>query len=310
MPGENVGRLEAWGYDMSIGYRGRINRDISYDISGIFSFGTNRILERPAEYGPLDFRYPIGQSTAAEGREEGYYTNGIIRTQEQLDAINAEWIAKWGYGYTIDDKDAEVGCLYFQDIGRPGNLSIGEPQTVFEPDGKFSSVYDKTYVEKVNDHFVWKNLLPTSISIGAGWKDIKVSMLFSFAYGTSTQAVDKLARTVADTTTNAPAFWHDFWTPDNPNAAYPSPKSFTANQWVSTFWMKDVYQVRLKNLNISYSVPAKISAKWHIPELRIFFAGTNLWSPVKTFKYKEDAIARFNTYPLLKTFSLGLNIKI
>ena len=319
MPSENLGRLEAWGYDMSIGYRGKVGQDFMWNVNGIFSFNTNRILERPTKYSPNDFRYPIGQSTSAEGREQGYITNGIIRTQEQLDDINAEWMERWGHVYTINNKAVEVGSLFFQDIGRPGIASEGEPETVFEPDGNIDIVgqTDMTYLERVNDHFVWKNLLPTSVSLGASWKDLKVSMLFGMAYGVRNQAVDKLARTVPkidddDKILNSPAFWTDFWTADNPNATYPSPSGDNADyvKEVSTFWMKDVYQLRLKNLNVSYDVPAKLTKKWGIPGLRVYFVGTNLWSPISTFDYKEDAIARYNTYPLLRTFSFGLNLKM
>ena len=47
-----------------------------------------------------------------------------------------------------------------------------------------------------------------------------------------------------------------------------------------------------------------------IRELRIFLNGTNLRSPISTFDYKEDAISRYNTYPLLRSVSLGLNVRI
>ncbi|HKJ41590.1 MAG TPA: TonB-dependent receptor [Sunxiuqinia sp.] len=320
MPSENLGRLEAWGYDMSIGYNGKVGNDFRWHVSGNFSFATNRILERPTQYGPNDFRYPIGQSTSAAGREQGFITKGIIRTQEQLDAINAQWMAKWGHVYTINNKPAQVGSLFYQDIGRPGNIAAGEPSTVFEPDGNIdmNSRTDMKYVERVNDHFVWQNLLPNNVSLGFTWKDVKVSTLFGMAYGTTNKVVDKLARTVPSVNNStklvlsSPAFWSDFWTPDNPNAAYPTVAGDNAgyDKEVSTFWMKNVYQLRMKNLNISYDVPKSFSNKLHIPQLRVYFVGTNLWSPISTFKYKEDAIARYNTYPLLRTFSFGVNLKM
>ena len=309
MPGENLGRLEAWGFDGQIGYRGKINRDIYWGISGNFSYATNRIIERPTQYIPEDFRYPIGQSTYAEGREEGFLDHGIIRTQEQLDAINAEYMEKWGHVYLIEGRPAGLGSLHYQDIGRPGNTQIGETRTVFEPDGDITE-YDKTYVEKVGDVLSWKHFLPTNISMNAGWKDLRVSMLWSMAYGINNKVVDKLARTVPTTDANSPAFWSDFWTPENPNAKYPSPFYSGPNQWVSTFWMKDIYQLRLKNVNISYNVPKSVTKNWGIGNLRVFLVGTNLWSPVTTFKYKEDAISRYNTYPMLRTFSLGVNLSI
>lgn len=310
LPSENLGRLEAWGYDASVGYRGQISENFDWNISGNFAFATNRILERPTQWAVNDYRYPIGQSTIAAGREEGYFTEGMIRTQQQLDAINADWVEKWGHVYTIEGRPAEVGSLFFQDIGRPGDPNLGEPETVFEPDGDIHQVHDKTYIERVNDHFVWKNLLPTNVTLGFRWKDLSFSTLWSMSYGISNQVVDKLARTVVTETENSPAFWSDFWTPENTDAAYPNPKFTTYNEWVSSFWMRDIYQLRLQNLNVSYRLPINSANNKGIREMRILLIGTNLWSPITTFDYKEDAIARYNTYPLLRSFSLGLNIKI
>ena len=310
LPSENLGRLNAWGYDMSIGYNGQINQDLRWNISGNFGFATNRILERPTQWAPNDYRYPIGQSTSAAGREEGYFTEGIIRTPAQLEAINAQWINQWGHAYTIEGKPAQVGSLFFQDIGRPGDPAKGEPETVFEPDGDIHQVHDKTYLERVNDRLVWKNLLPTNMNIGLSWKNFRLSTLWGMSWGIRNQVVDKLARTVVTETDNSPAFWSDFWTPDNTNAAYPDPRFGTYNQWVSSFWMRDVYQLRLKNLNISYALPSKFAADRRLPDMRIFITAVNLWSPITTFKYKEDAISRYNTYPLLRSFNLGLNIKV
>jgi hypothetical protein len=185
---------------------------------------------------------------------------------------------------------------------------------VFEPDGKIdvenTISSDKTYVERVNDHLVLKNLLPSNISMGATYKGVKFSMLWGMSYGITNKVVDKLARTVPTESENAPAFWADYWTPDNTDAAYPNPRFAEYNQLVSTFWMRDVFQLRLRNINVSYNIPADLSRKWGIPDLRIFFVGSNLWTPISTFDYKEDAIARFNTYPLLRTFSFGVNLKI
>ena len=79
---------------------------------------------------------------------------------------------------------------------------------MFEPDGDIND-YDKKYVERIGDQLTWKHLLPRNISMGGGWKDLRVSMLWSMAYGISNQAVDKLARTVPTATENSPAFWSD-----------------------------------------------------------------------------------------------------
>jgi len=309
MPGENIGRLEAWGFDGKISYRGTIGSNAFWKISGNFDYATNRIIEMPTEYPENDFRYPIGRSTYAIDLEQGFINHGIIRTQEQLDAINAEYMEKWGHGYLIDGRPVGLGAFHYEDIGRQGNTSIGEPRTVFEPDG-YINEYDKKYLEKINDELTWRNLFPTNLSMSGGWKDVRVNMLWSMAYGFYNRVVDKSARGTATESSNAPSFWADFWTLENPNAKYPSPYYASSNQWVSTFWMKDIYQLRLQNLNVSYVLPREMTKKWGVEQFRIYFSGTNLWTPVSTYKYKDDALNGYSSYPIQRTFNLGINVNI
>ena len=315
MPSENLGILKAWGYDMEIGYHGKPSKDFSWDINGIFNFGTNRYIEMPNKWPVNDYRYEIGQSTSAAGREEGYTTNGIVRSQDQLAEINKEWNEKWGHNYSLfgvdmgNVPDEGLGFLYFQDIGRKGDVLNGEPSTVFEPDGMITE-NDFGYVERTNDKLVWKNLLPVSMNMNLRYKEFSFSMLWTMSYGITNYVTDKLARQAATQSENTPAFWSDFWSVDNPNGAYPNPLYADLNGRVSTFWMKDVKSLRLRTVNISYSVPKKISMKVGIPSLRFYLNGSNLWTPIQTFDYKEDAIARYNTYPLMRTFTFGVNINL
>ena len=310
MPSENIGELKAWGYDAELSYNGTVGREFKWYAKAMFNFAANTIIKKPTPYKENDYRYPIGQSTIAMGREEGYADKGIIRSQEQLDAINREWNEKWGHDYKPFNKVAEVGMLYYQDIGRPGVSSKGEPQTVYEPDGIINEFNDKGYIQRVNDHFVWKNLLPSSISLGGSWKSLAFSALFTMSYGIENEVVDKLARQAPSASSNAPSFWKDFYSTENPNGKYPHPKFAGTNSYVSTFWMRDVKQLRLNSLNVSYNVPSKLSKLVGLPGVRVYFSGTNLWSPIQTHDYKEDAIARFNTYPLLRTFNFGLNVSL
>ncbi len=307
MVSENIGRLEAWGYDMSLEWKARVTSDFSYNIKGVFAYNTNRVLDRPTEYSELDFRYPIGKSTYAASADEGFFDYGIIRTQEQLEAINQTNQEQFGYDMTIYGEPLQLGMLYYQDIGRPGNIAEGEPPIVFEPDGRITDE-DITYIQRVNDDFHWKNLLPSSTTIGAKWKNVSVNMQFNMMYGITNREVDKLARSAPTINLNAPAFWKDFYTEDNINAKYPSPRYASFNELRSSFWYKDRVLLRLRNLNVSYTLPAKLVNDYGLTSIRVFFVGTNLWTPISTFDYKEDAIARFNSYPFLKTYNFGLNL--
>lgn len=310
MVSENIGRMESWGYEMELGYTERfLDNKASFFIKGNFGYHTNRIIDRPTDLLPTDFRYPIGKSTTTIGADQGYVTHGIVRTQEEADAINQANMEKYGVPYTIFGKTIAPGMLYYQDIGRLGNVSDDEPQIVHEPDGKVDE-NDITYIQKVNDKLEWLNILPTSVSLGGTYYGFSLNMQFNLAYGLTSNSVDKLARTAPTKDYNSPEFWKDYYTEDNINAKYPSPLYASDNSQTSDFWMKNVYQLRLRTVNLSYRIPDRVIKDWGISTFRVFFAGTNVWTPISTFDYKDDAIARYNTYPLMKTFNFGVNITL
>jgi len=301
MPSENYGEMKAWGYDMSIGYSDRIAEHMRWYVKSNFEFATNRVLKKPQSAGVIGtWLDEIGRPGG--GYETGYVVDGIISTQEQLDAILEKYP-----GFTIFGDTPKLGMLNFQDIGRPGNTAAGELPYVFEPDGKVDD-YDMMHIVVPNMNLHWKNLLPTSISLGGSWKGLKIDANFNASWGIGEKMVDKNARGAPSATSNVPAFWKDYWTLENPDAAFPSPAWSSDNSRTSTFWIRKRKELRLKVLTVSYNLPKAFSLKYRLPDIRVYFTGTNLWTPISTFDYKEDAIAKFNSYPLMKTFNFGLNV--
>lgn len=301
MPEENYGEMKAWGYDMSIGYNDRIGEDFRWYIKTNFEFATNRVLKKPQSAGVIGtWLDEIGRP--GNGYESGYVVDGIISTQEQLDAILAE-----NPGFTIFGDTAQLGMLNFQDIGRPGNTGAGELPYVFEPDGKVDD-YDQMHIVVPNMHLNWKNFLPSSFTLGGSWKGVKLDANFSAQWGLHKDMVDKNARSAPTATANVPSFWKDYWTPENAVALYPSPAWADDNRKSSTFWIRNRKELRLKVLTVSYTLPKSFNNRFNLPDIRVFFTGTNLWTPISTFDYKEDAISKYNSYPLMKTYNFGLSV--
>jgi hypothetical protein len=100
---------------------------------------------------------------------------------------------------------------------------------------------------------------------------------------------------------------------ENPNATYPRLEfgGNSNNFRNSTFWLRNGAYLRLKTVDIGYSVPTKIVNKMRLSNLRIFVVGTNLltWSSFKLWD-PEMASSNGQEYPLTKSVTLGLNIKI
>lgn len=101
----------------------------------------------------------------------------------------------------------------------------------------------------------------------------------------------------------------DRWTPDNPGAKFPR-LAFgeTNNEQVSTFYLKDASYLRLKNVQIGYTLPAKLSQKVALKRLRVFANGSNLASFDRFWEgYDvEVPVGVGNIYPQVKVYSFGL----
>ena len=118
---------------------------------------------------------------------------------------------------------------------------------------------------------------------------------------------DGEARKVPTTTQNAPAFWADHWTPENPGGKYPRADAPLARE-TSTFWALDGTQSRINNAVLSYQMPKRISEKLRIPDLRIMLTGTNLVNIINPYKYKDPYTSNYASYPTLRTVSVGVNV--
>lgn len=100
----------------------------------------------------------------------------------------------------------------------------------------------------------------------------------------------------------------DRWTPGSEqNASYPRLSlTSTNNTQTSSFWVGNRQFVRLKQLEIGYTLPHSITRKIHISNLRLYLSGNNLltWDKFKHTDPESSAIS----YPNVRTFTCGLNV--
>jgi hypothetical protein len=108
----------------------------------------------------------------------------------------------------------------------------------------------------------------------------------------------------------------DRWTPDNPNAKWPSglnTSSYGASK-VNNLVVEDASYIRLKTLQLNYNVPFRF---WGIQSARIYITGQNLVTITSYSGYDPEASAfgqnnvrvDYSAYPLTRTWMLGLNIQ-
>ncbi|MDQ3278934.1 MAG: SusC/RagA family TonB-linked outer membrane protein, partial [Bacteroidota bacterium] len=105
----------------------------------------------------------------------------------------------------------------------------------------------------------------------------------------------------------------DRWTPENTDASYPRlTYQLSHNQRFSTFWLEDASYIRLKNIQLGYTLPVSLTERYRISRLRVFFSADNLFTK-SDFFYGYDPETPVSTggyYPQVKTFIFGINLNM
>jgi len=288
LPDENYGQVDSKGYELELTYDGKVGHDFNYFVRANFAYATNKVVKMDVAQNTRDVDNPIGRPLYYK---TGLVSTGIIRTQADLDKLPA--------GYTIWGNTPHLGDLNYQDISGVDG----------KPDGKIDD-FDRQVVDKYNTAPYTMGL-----NIGANWKGFSLELFFAGATGAKkyhANATDGRSYNVD----HAPAFWGDMYRPANsssPNVNGSMPlftDGESYNGLNSTFWLFDASYARLKNATIGYTIPKQITQKIKIDKIQVFVSGTNLLTIQKN-KFGYD-VAQYGqtSYPLMKTFTFGLNVSL
>lgn len=288
-PVVNYGKQLSWGSEFSVGYRGRFGRDWGFNVDANFGWSNSQMLQvyyNAADlgtYGTNEMGISIGRDPRKYNSSNfGYIAKGILRTQAEVDALLAK-----NPNYLIGGAKPQVGFMDFEDINGDGQIN----------DLDITTMFDRTTA-----------LVGFGFTFGVTYKEFKLQTNMNLSIG-GKRFFDSEARKVPTTTQNAPAFWADHWTPENPNGKYPRADAPLARE-NSTFWAVNGTQSRINNMVLSYQMPKRIAAKLRIPDLRIMITGNNLWSIINPLKYKDPYTSNYASYPTLRTISFGINASL
>jgi len=288
LPQVNYAKKDVSGFDLSLQYHSKAG-EVSYLIGANVGYAKDKwvIYDEPAVVQGT-WRSQIGHPT---NRLMGYISEGIIRDQRVVDDLKAKGFKQFG-------RDPMIGALLYKDI-RGMNFSEG-------PDGKID-VNDRTYLSN--------NQIPRinyGINLSAEWKAIRVDILLQ-----GVSSYDKIVSTANNADGGVFQFdrpyfglWTDAWSVENPNGKYPKIIDWGYEELgfaPSSFWIGNGAYLRLKNVNISYSLPQKWISKIGIKQAQAFFTGTNLLT-LSAFKEYDPEQLALDSYPIMKGFTGGLNI--
>ena len=272
VPKENIGKMKSNGVETTLGYRH--NGDFSWGVSGNFTYAKNEVIYQDEAPGALDYQRQTGSSFNTYLL---YNAVGIFRSQEQLDA-------------TPHVAGAELGDLIFEDKNGDG---------VINPDDMYRTKYS--------------NLprMTFGLNLDAAYKNFDVSVLFS-----GQAQVNQYVLTESGTTGNYYSSWADNrWSDANPNGSYPrvstsSGSSINGGNYKNNFWLQDASFVRLKNVQLGYTLPTDLTEKYGIANFRLYLSAFNLFTITKFKDFDpEGSSENGQFYPQQKIVNFGFNVQ-
>lgn len=242
LPPENIGKVRNAGFEAVIGFHDQAG-ELEYDLSVNGSYSKNKIVFWDETPGVPDYQQSTGRPI---GSALYYEAIGIFKDQAAIDAY-PHWAG------------AKPGDVIFKDIGGADGV----------PDGKIDGL-DRVMNEKNNfPRFIG------GFAANLRYKQFDLAMLIQGAAG----AVQYVRAESGEIGNYYKDFADNRWTPENTDATYPRTFNRDEEYWGSqgnTFWLRSTDYIRLKNLEIGYSLPSTANAVLGIENLRFYVNGLNL----------------------------------
>ncbi len=278
----NLGRMKNQGIDMSLEYEKRIDKDWYISARGNFTFNRNKRLYDDAPTPVWPYR---SSASFPQGQLRGLIAMGLFESEEDL--ANSP---QQTFGET------RIGDIKYRDINSDGIIDDNDEVAI-----------GYTTIPEINYGF----------GVSSRWKNFDASVFF--------QGVDHVTRVIGGSNLYgesgsilyygqiykdvAENRWKEFTR--DPDAEYPrmSMVSNANNSRSSTFWLRDMSFLRLKNAEIGYSLPKNLIKKTGLSTLRFYvqgvnlltFSGFKLWDPELDTNYG-------NVYPQMRNIILGMNL--
>lgn len=282
-PTQNAAVVDNSGWELEAGYLGMVGSDFNYRVSFNISDVKNEVIDLRGA-GPF-----TGTQAIIEGYPInvlfGYETDGLFQSQDEIDEHATQFgtVAPGDIRYVDQNGDGT--------IGDDDRVVLGDPFPRLSFGFNLSANY--------------KNFDISAFFQGVGKRDVYVSGDAAWAFYNGGKIADWQAE--------------NYWRPDNTDASYPrlTHGSNHNNFRASDYWVYDASYLRLRNLQIGYTLPVSITERLQIRNLRVFVLGQNLFTLQRSYENGGlppgiDANVPSTTlggfYPVTRLISGGLEV--
>lgn len=303
VPRANNADMESKGFELDVAWRDQI-RDFRYGVHLLLSDDRQKILKYPNDEGSLS------KWRAGEYMNEiwGLTTIGLAKSQEEMDAhlatlpnggqnaLSSTWLA---------------GDVMYADLNGDGKITKG------------NTIYDQ------GDSKIIGNSTPRfkfGLDLDASWKGFDLRLFFQgvakrdWVFGAGHLVYWGNAGSIwnsamFDTNYDFYRPEGDTWLGENINAKFPRLTSSDKNRNAQTGYLENAAYIRLKNLQLGYTLPNALTRKVGISNLRFFFSGENLFTVTglpNGIDPETLGVGDYGngsgSYPLTRTYSAGVSV--
>lgn len=289
IPRVNMGKVDNHGVDVEVSYSHTFNRDFSISSRVNFGFNDNTAIELDEPMRSEEYAYQYHEEGFRLGQEFGYLIdwdspgNGYFTSQDEIDSY---------YPYGFGGKP-RVGDFVHKDVNGDGVID----QKDLSPIGYSTTVPGLNY----------------GISLGLNFKGIDFNVLFSglgrYSKYYSGQGVVEWTKqgTYFDWTRNG---WTEERYKNGEKITYPAISTTkTVSHTENDFFIQNRSFLRLKNIELGYTLPERFLSKVGVKALRVYVSGQNLfvWDNLRITHIDPEQNNSYG-YPITKNVTLGLNI--
>lgn len=286
----NVGKMENSGFEFESAYRFHVN-DWNFRVGGNLTYLKNKLIEYGNDSGwaNLDSFQGIGSITRAQNGKPfpyfyGYKTDGLFQNMEEVNA----YVNNQG---TLIQPNAVPGDVRFVDMNGDGKITDD----------------DRTDIGKGMPDFTY------GMNFSVSWKNFDLNMMWQ---GTIGNDVFDATRRTDISSSNLPSWMLGRWTGEGTSDKYPRFVLGDNTNWQSSdLYVYDGSYMRLKNIQLGYTLPRQLTSKFMVSSLRFYVAAENLLTFTKYHGFDPEISSGGTSlgidrgvYPQAKTWTVGANL--
>ncbi len=284
MPYAAVGRAENKGFEGSLTYTKALNSETSISVTGNFTYNKNKLVNADELNYPYAWQYQTGLPL---NHTRGYIAEGYFQTQEEIDNSPVQNLGS----------QVKVGDIKYRDLNGDGQINQDDQTMISE----YGSVPRLQY--GFGGTINWRKFDFGFFFTGSAKRTLLLT-------GAQMDGVNNQIFPFQQTPGNAPrnvlsAIAESYFDPDRGNfdAEFPlmgiQVTDVANNTVASTHWMRSGSFLRLRNVELG----------WSFPLGRVYVSGNNLLN-FSSFKYWDPELTRWNSYPLQKTVTVGVQFNL